>query len=352
MFCLECDHIPEKYPEILRLTIEHGRLVEPRGYECLEISPLVITASSPRKRLFGTPARNENPIFSYVEGLWILKGEDTPDMLSHYVKQTRCYVSPRTGKFDGAYGPRLRNVWGMDQLDTVHRKLLNDRDTRRAVITIFDPRKDNNDDSLDIPCTISWQFMIRDKKLDMITYMRSNDLFRGFVYDTAEFQWFQEILAGWLGVEVGKYVHIVGSAHVYLNDMPRINEVLSKCENSDKPFSLYRSRAPQDARLSREDFQTELTKLVQIEEMSRKAVSIDEVVVRQIVDSILCGFYRNLALAIVAYNARKLGNEDLASKLLDSVDNEFSFLMQHENHLAPPAGSRVTIPPLVFKSGV
>jgi thymidylate synthase len=325
MFLLECDSIPEVYTQVLQLVIEKGKAIQPRGYKCLEISPLCISASSPRKRLFGTPGRNENPIFAYIEGLWVLTADDSPIIPSHYVKQTLCYINPQTGRFDGAYGPRIRNASGIDQLTAAYQRLLNDRDTRRAVITIFDPTKDCASNSLDIPCTVSWQFLIRDNKLDMIAYMRSNDLFRGFVYDTAEFQWFQEILAGWLGVEVGKYFHIVGSAHVYLSDEAKIRKMLSGPSGTQR-FSLYEASEPQDARLPRPEFEVEINNLASIEAKSRTAMLTEEGA-EAIRSAFHCKFYRNLALAIAAYNFRRVGNIRLCEKLVDFIDNELRLLM-------------------------
>ncbi len=330
MFRLECDHIPERYPEVLRLALDEGRRVEPRGQKCLEITPLCVSASYPRKRLFGTPGRNENPIFPYIEGLWVLRGDDSPEMLSHYVRQTLCYVNPQTGRFDGAYGPRIRNGRGLDQLDAVYRRLQKDRHSRRAVMTIFDPIRDNDEDSLDVPCTISWQFMIRDDKLEMITYMRSNDLFRGFVYDTIEFQWFQEILAGWLGVDVGTYFHIVGSAHVYLTDKPRIDEILVNCQRSIQPFSLYAIHSPQDARLPKQTFEKEMRTLAETEERSRRGLLLHEDTVNEIMHVFRSGFYRNLALAIAGFNAQRYGEREISTKLLSLIDNELGFLMRRE----------------------
>jgi len=343
MLHVECDHIPEQYPEILRHAIERGRPVAPRGYECLEIAPLCVSASFPRKRLFGTPGRNENPIFPYVEGLWILEGNDTPDIPSHYVRQTLCYINHRTGRFDGAYGPRIRSTAGMDQLDAVYSRLLEDRDTRRAVVTIFDPRTDNREDSLDVPCTVSWQFMVRERKLDMITYMRSNDLFRGFIYDTVTFQWFQEILAGWLGVDVGKYVHFVGSAHVYRSDKAKVEGMLSDYERSSEPYSLYRTHVPQDARLSKADFDIELRKLLDIEQRTREGMLLSEETAEQIENSFLCPFYRNLALAIAGFNAYKLGAIELSARLLDHIDNELGILMKKYHHSKSASKSAVAV---------
>ncbi len=338
MFCIETDHIPEKYVDILSMVLQSGRQVAPRGQKCLEISPLCVTARSPRKRLFGTPGRDENPLFAYIEGLWMLKGEDTPEMPAHYVRQTLSYVNKQTGRFDGAYGPRLRNDSGIDQFDEVFRKLSADPESRRAVITLFDAVKDCDEESLDIPCTIAIQFLLREESLDAITFMRSNDLFRGFVYDTVEFQWFQEILAGWLGVEVGRYVHFVGSAHVYLKDLPRVNRILLKHVASAPCPTLYRDSLPQDARLSKRDFESEIVALAEIEELSRTGQLLDYRDVEVISRPLTSPFYRNLALAIIGYNAQKFGNRRMEAAVFAQIDNDLGALIRRTRSDAP-AGS-------------
>ena len=45
-----------------------------------------------------------------------------------------------------------------------------------------------------------FKFLIRDNKLNMITTMRSNDIYLGFTYDVFIFTLMQEILANELGM--------------------------------------------------------------------------------------------------------------------------------------------------------
>lgn len=45
--------------------------------------------------------------------------------------------------------------------------------------------------------------------------MRSNDMIWGMPCNFVHFTTFQEIFAGWLGVEVGSYNHISDSLHIY-----------------------------------------------------------------------------------------------------------------------------------------
>jgi thymidylate synthase len=57
--------------------------------------------------------------------------------------------------------------------------------------------------------------MIRDNRLEWLQIMRSNDLIWGTPVNFVQFTCLQEIMAGWLGVNVGNYVHLSDSLHVY-----------------------------------------------------------------------------------------------------------------------------------------
>ena len=57
--------------------------------------------------------------------------------------------------------------------------------------------------------------------------MRSNDIFRGLPYNLIQFTTLQEIIAGWLGLEVGSYSHTVSSLHVYNSDLDALNKATS-----------------------------------------------------------------------------------------------------------------------------
>ena len=84
----------------------------------------------------------------------------------------------------------------------------------------------------DVTCTFILQFFIRNNKLDLIVNMRSNDLMFGTTYDVFMFTFLQELMAAELGIDVGVYKHVANNMHIYMKDMPKINEILS--ENSNK----------------------------------------------------------------------------------------------------------------------
>lgn len=53
--------------------------------------------------------------------------------------------------------------------------------------------------------------------------MRSNDVYLGLPYNLVQFSALQEIVAGWLGIEVGSYHHFTDSLHVYEKDLNQIS---------------------------------------------------------------------------------------------------------------------------------
>jgi thymidylate synthase len=56
---------------------------------------------------------------------------------------------------------------------------------------------------------------VRDGKLDWAQVMRSNDIYKGLPYNLVQFTTLQEVMAGWIGIEVGGYYHLSDSLHVY-----------------------------------------------------------------------------------------------------------------------------------------
>jgi thymidylate synthase len=71
------------------------------------------------------------------------------------------------------------------------------------------------------------QLFVRDGRIDATVYMRSNDIFLGLPYDLFVFTMLQELFAAELGLDVGRYHHMVGSLHLYETDIERAKRLLS-----------------------------------------------------------------------------------------------------------------------------
>ncbi len=85
------------------------------------------------------------------------------------------------------YGHQLRNFSGRgyDQLESVIDSLKNDPDSRRHVISLWNPVQ------LEYmalpPCYLYFQFFVENGKLNMFVVQRSGDMYLGVPYDIALF---------------------------------------------------------------------------------------------------------------------------------------------------------------------
>lgn len=164
--------------------------------------------------------------FRYAVGelLWYLSGNNK---LSEIQKYTSSWdrMSDDDETVNSNYGYCIQHKYGFDQWEYVKDMLKKNPNSRQAVIHI---KEASDKPSKDVNCTVSCQFFIREGKLYMTTYMRSNDIWMGFPYDVFQFTAMQILLSMQLGVELGTYTHIAGSLHMYERDF-----VIAK-ENEDK----------------------------------------------------------------------------------------------------------------------
>lgn len=121
------------------------------------------------------------------------------------------------GKFAYTYNERIRY-----QLEDTINILKFDPNTRQAVLTIYEGMKDtaNRGGKNRVPCSMYYQFLIRDGKLDVIYTMRSSDFMTHFPYDIWMAARLRDLIAKEVEVPVGKLIFFSGSLHCYKKDMP------------------------------------------------------------------------------------------------------------------------------------
>jgi len=195
-------------------VMENGTTLVVRGSTTREMLHQTVTLARPLERVIAVNGRRNNVFAAIAETLWMLAGRDDIEFLLPYV--------PRAGDFSddgvawrGAYGPRLRNWRGRDQVRLMAEHLRAEPESRRAVAVIYDPERDL-DPSLDIPCTNWIHFLIRDGRLHMEIAVRSNDLFWGFSgINTFEWSVLHEMMAFWTQTEPGEATYYVSSLHLY-----------------------------------------------------------------------------------------------------------------------------------------
>jgi thymidylate synthase len=179
--------------------------------------------NNPRQRWVLSRQPAINPAFAIAEVIWILLGRNDADFLNYWNPILPKFAGD-TKIYHGAYGYRLRNNFSFDQIERAYQILSNNPDSRQVILQIWDgildlPSSAGLSAAPDIPCNICSMPKIRDGKLEWLQVMRSNDLFLGSPHNFIQFTSLQEILAGWLGVEVGSYVQICDSLHCYEKDL-------------------------------------------------------------------------------------------------------------------------------------
>ena len=235
------DNTTQLYLQSLLDLIAEGQEVAPRGKRIKEIRP-VIFQFNPRNRVTFLKGRKINPFFQLAEAIWILNGKSDVGWLTNYNKNMGQFSDDGIN-FNAPYGERLR-FWNKnnyrnfvfnptDQLLGVYKRLKEDKDTRQAVASIYNPLFDGYGyDGKDVPCNLLLTFKIRNEKLDLAVFNRSNDIHWGtFGANLCQFSTILETMSSWLDVEMGSYYQITDSLHVYLDDYGS--------KETDKIFNAY-----------------------------------------------------------------------------------------------------------------
>lgn len=127
-----------------------------------------------------------------------------------------------------SYGMRFRNFGGVDQIAEAIKKLQQRPGSKSATITLMDPAHDFTGH---MPCIITLDPKIRDNKLTLTGFFRSQDIGKKFYADMMALAAIQKEIAEKVGVECGSVELLITSAHVVETEYGKQKEfdaVLSK----------------------------------------------------------------------------------------------------------------------------
>ena len=241
------DHVWQQVVEAFR--VGDGVLVQPsRGGATKEILHAAITISEPRQRWVASRQPPLNVAFAIAEVVWILTGRNDLAFLKAWNGRLPDYVGKKS-QLHGAYGHRLRQHVGVDQLTRAYQALSSNPSTRQAVLQIWDssvdlPHPDGSPVDQDIPCNVLSLLKVRAGKLEWLQVIRSNDLFLGVPHNFVQFMCLQEVMAGWLGIGCGAYHQVSDSLHMYDRDE---GSVLASAPLLDLPPSTDSLALPKEA---------------------------------------------------------------------------------------------------------
>ena len=185
-------------------------------------TPVSTVYERPRERVLFNEKRDANPFFHLMESLWMLSGRNDVEWIQHY-NSTFGQFSDNGITFNAAYGYRWRKQFRRDQLNELVQMLKRDPNTRRAVISMWDPYADFNVDGKDFPCNLNIAFRIRNGKLTMTVFNRSNDIIWGaYGANAVHMSILQEYIASALELPVGEYTQVSNDYHAYTEVMARV----------------------------------------------------------------------------------------------------------------------------------
>lgn len=178
------------------------------------------------------------------ELLWFIRGDSN----IAYLKENGVKIwddwATEEGELGPVYGVQWRN-WPasngetIDQLSQLIHDLKNNPDSRRHIITAWNPAllpdtsiSPSENAALGKqalpPCHTLFQFYVLNGKLSCQLYQRSADIFLGVPFNIASYALFTMMIAQVCDLELGDFVHTFGDAHLYSNHMEQVEEQLSR----------------------------------------------------------------------------------------------------------------------------
>lgn len=147
------------------------------------------------------------------------------------------------GREAGNLGPVYGYLWrsfgghypqkdGIDQIANLLRLIDTNPDSRRLIVTGWDPREADNVDLP--PCHTLFQFKVESRRvLHCQLYQRSADAFLGIPFNISSYALLTHLVAHVTGLEVGEFIYTLGDYHIYSNHLDQVEELLSR-----EPFPL------------------------------------------------------------------------------------------------------------------
>ena len=315
------DSFNDCYNKLAKMILNESEYdVSPRGQRVKETLCVSFKINSPRDRVIHNPARNFSFTYMIAELLWYISGNNKTEWISYYSKFWKD-ISDDGVTANSAYGsrifkphPRIANS-SFAQWEFAKNELSKDSDTRRALIHIRTP-DDSIKSKLDVPCTISIQYFVRDNKLHSVVNMRSSDLIFGISYDIPAFTFMQEMMANELGVDVGTYMHTSNSLHVYERHFGMLEKICSDENIKESEARHSRAIVPH---LPCVDLP--IDDLMSLESQMRKVENThDAMSLAEQSFSNFDAYWSDWIKAITAHRIKKNGDKDIYKGILSRCD--------------------------------
>ena len=233
----------KQYHELLKTVLERGTEHNDRTgvgtlsyfghqtrYDLREGFPIVTTKRVPFRWVF-------------EELRWFLSGDTNEATLRArgvdiWKEWADAEHTARFGREAGDLGPVYGYLWrsfgghypvrdGVDQIADLVRDIRHNPNSRRLVVTGWDPRVA---DRVDLPpCHTLFQFKVeRGRTLHCQLYQRSADAFLGVPFNISSYALLTHMVAHVCELDAGEFIHTFGDLHIYKNHLRQVEELLSR----------------------------------------------------------------------------------------------------------------------------
>lgn len=210
-------------------STQYDRPGDPPSKDCTMLLHVISPFSEPRYHL-GLPGGLED-VEKYVQEViygihdhW-MNDESNSNRWSYTYHQRLFGYKLPFYKADSLIGREEKPI---NQIEKIIQQLKDCGHTRRANAITWQPWFDA--DHNDPPCLQSLWFRVESGKLNMNVRFRSNDLLKAAFMNMIALTELQKLVANEVGVEVGEYVHLSDSMHIYGKDFAEADRLFSLCD--------------------------------------------------------------------------------------------------------------------------
>lgn len=229
----------QQYQEILKKILKTGINRKDRtGIGCKSAFNLHLKINVEKHFPILTGKKMFPNIFN-TEFAWLINGETNIKRLQDAKVTIWDEWADENGDLGPVYGHQLRNFnsQGFDQLENLIESIKNTPDSRRHVISLWNPAQIAN--MTLPPCYLYFQFFVEGNKLNMFTVQRSGDAFLGIPYDVALFTNILNYIAIRTNLKPSKLDINIVDAHIYNNHLKAVKTYLNRATTQESPLYVF-----------------------------------------------------------------------------------------------------------------
>lgn len=161
-----------------------------------------VAVKSATREILWIMQKQSNNVHDLIPKIWDKWADGTGSIRKTYGYQIHKPVNHPLGNWE-------------DQVHAVLGMLTADPSTRHAVINMWEG--ETLDDNNCPPCCYTSHYTIMDGKLNIAVIQRSADSIIGLPFNIAQYAFLAKAFARDLGLQPGRYIHVITDAHIYEN---------------------------------------------------------------------------------------------------------------------------------------